>query len=380
MKTFFWVSFIVVFYIYIGYPVMAHLLSLLYKERRQEKYIYPDISIIMSVYNEEENIANKLKSIFELDYPKEKIEILIGSDGSTDGTDEIASAASRPRNDEGEGPRNDGFPLRLYKQEKRSGKPSVLNMLVKEAKGEILVFTDARQALDKDSVKELVKNFSDPKIGSVSAELFFREEETQTGRGVGLYWEYEKFIRKAESRIGSMLGATGALYAIRRSLYSEVPSDLLLDDMYIPMAVIQKGYRAIFDNKAKIYDKYSSGAREEFARKVRTLAGNFQLFVKMVWARVWWQFISHKFMRLLAPYFLGLMFLSNFDLVGDGVFYAVFMMAQLLFYIAASLGMAFKEKSKLLDIPYMFCVMNAAAVEGLGKFLLGKQEVTWKKT
>lgn len=372
MQFLFWISFIAVFYTYIGYPLVVYILSLFYKEEIADRYIYPNISILMSAYNEEKNIEEKLNSIFNLDYPKDKIEILIGSDGSTDKTDEVVSKHISPS-------------VRLYRQAQRQGKPSMLNKLVKEAKGEILVFTDARQELDKDSIKELVKNFSDNRIGSVSAELFFRDEDSQVGSGMGLYWEYEKFIRKQESKIGSMLGATGALYAIRRELFSEVPKDLILDDMYIPMRVVQRGYRAIFDSKAKIYDKYSSGAREEFNRKVRTLAGNFQLFSNMKWlgnpfkSPIAWQFISHKFLRLLAPYFLAIIFLSNFDIVFDSAFFTLVLMAQLLFYIFASLGMTFKGKSKILDIPYMFCVMNAAAIEGLGKFILGKQDVAWRK-
>jgi cellulose synthase/poly-beta-1,6-N-acetylglucosamine synthase-like glycosyltransferase len=386
MKDLFWFSFILIVYTYIGYPMIVYIISLFYREHKPDAYIYPDVSIIISAYNEEKHIEAKLSSIFELDYPKEKIEVLIGSDGSTDRTNEmiakheIASAPAAPRNDKIKIPRNDSVPLKLYKQSQRQGKPSILNKLVKESKAEILVFTDARQVLDRDSVKELVKNFSDNRVGSVSAELFFRKEDSQVGSGVGLYWEYEKFIRKAESRIGSMLGATGALYAVRRELFCEAPEDLILDDMYIPMRVVEKGYRAIFDRDAKVYDTYSSGAREEFGRKTRTLAGNFQFFMKVRWPwRIGWQIISHKYLRLIMPYLLAALLISNFFIMYDNAFYSVFILMQVLFYIFASAGIWLKRKNRICDVSYMFCVMNAAAVEGLVKFIMGKQEVAWKK-
>jgi cellulose synthase/poly-beta-1,6-N-acetylglucosamine synthase-like glycosyltransferase len=372
MKLLFWISFIAIFYIYIGYPAIAYVFSLCFNKPIRKDYIYPRLSILIAVYNEEANIEGKIKSILESDYPKDKMKILIGSDASNDKTDEIVR-------------RYEGHGVKLVRQDTRQGKPSLLNRLAGLADSEILVFTDARQRIEKDALKELIANFNDASIGSVSAELYFKQEESQVGSGMGLYWDYEKFIRKSESSFGSMLGATGALYAVRKELFSPVAPDMLLDDMYIPMLVTRKGYRAIFDKNAKIYDNYSSGAREEFARKVRTLAGNFQLFAKCPWlfnpfkSPVAWQIISHKALRLLAPYFLVLMFLSNFNIVFDSVFYALFLILQLLFYIFAALGTAFKGKSKLFDIPYMFCVMNAAAVQGLGKFLVGKQEVVWKK-
>lgn len=389
MKILFWLSILTVIYVYFGYPLLVYALSLFYKNPRRGEYTYPTLSILISVYNEEKNIENKILSLLSIGYPSDRVEILIGSDGSTDQTDEIirkftgiASAAPsvEPRNDGG----GETKCIRFFRQEERKGKPGMLNLLVKEAKGEIIVFSDARQRLDKDSLKELVKNFSDKRVGSVSAELEFEGENTQTGNGVGLYWKYEKFIRKAESKIGSMLGATGALYAIRKELFPELPKDLILDDVYIPMCIVQKGYRAIFDEKTKIYDKYSKSAKEEFSRKSRTLAGNFQLVMYLKWllnpfrSPVAWQFISHKFLRLIVPFLLILAFVSNMFIL-ENYFYRLVFILQIVFYTLAFFGLIFEHKNRLFDVSYMFCVMNSAAVVGLYKFLTHKQDVLWQK-
>jgi cellulose synthase/poly-beta-1,6-N-acetylglucosamine synthase-like glycosyltransferase len=327
----------------------------------------------MSVHNEEKNIETKIQNLLELDYPQARMEILIGSDGSTDVTNQILNNLGTQH------------PIKVYFEQYRKGKPSMLNNLVSMAQSEILVFTDARQKLDKTAIKELVKACADPKIGSVSAELHLEGENSQTASGMGLYWNYEKMIRKAESRLGSMLGATGALYAVRKELFPQLPKNLILDDVYIPMHAVQKGFRAIFDKKAKIYDRFSRTAKEEFLRKTRTLAGNFQLFLYFKWlfnplaSIIGWQFISHKFLRLLVPFLLAAVLVSSWDLRGQG-FYAAIFILQCIFYTFAILGMFFKHKNKLFDVAYMFCVLNAAAVVGMLRFVFNKQNVMWDKT
>jgi cellulose synthase/poly-beta-1,6-N-acetylglucosamine synthase-like glycosyltransferase len=368
----FWISILTILYTYLVYPLTIYLISRFYKKPVLGKYIYPTVSIIMSAHNEEKNIENKARNLLGLDYPQARMEILIGSDGSTDATNQILNNSQLQH-----------F-VKVYFEQERKGKPSMLNKLVSIAQNEILVFTDARQILNKSAIKELVKAFADPKIGSVSAELHLEGESSQTARGVGLYWNYEKMIRKAESRIGSMLGATGALYAVRKELFPQLPKDLILDDIYIPMHAVQKGYRVVFDKKAKIYDRFSRTAKEEFLRKIRTLAGNFQLFLYFKWlfnplaSIIGWQFISHKFLRLLVPFLLAALFLSSWHLRDQG-FYAAVSILQCMFYAFAILGMFFKHKSKFFDIAYMFCVLNAAAVVGMLRFLFNKQNVLWER-
>lgn len=376
MINLFWISIAVILYTYLGYPLIVYGISLFYKQPTIRKYLWPQVSVLISAFNEEKNIENKLKSLMELDYPETNLEIIIGLDGCTDNTEEIIKKYLSGYK----------YPVSYQKRSPREGKPSMLNFLIPLAKGEIIIFTDARQRIDSNAAKELVKYFSDPKVGSVSGELIFEKEDSQTGSGVGLYWKYEKFIRKAESKIGSMLGATGALYAIRKELFPKLPKKLILDDVYVPMNIVQRGYRAIFDKKAIIFDKFSKDSKFEFKRKTRTLAGNFQLFVYAKWlfnpfsSYVTWEFFSHKFLRVILPFFLMLTFVSNLYLWNKGGFYQNFLTLQILFYFAALLGTFIKAKSKFIDIPYMFCVMNLAAVVGLIRFVLGKETAIWKKT
>jgi len=384
MKYLFWTVFTLIIYTYFGYPLLIYILSRFYKKPIRGKYLYPKVSVIMSAYNEERNIEKKIKTLLELEYPESSIEFLIGSDGSSDKTDEIIKRYPQ---------------IKFFRQESRRGKPSMLNFLVPQSKGEILVFTDARQRLDPKAILEIVKHFEDPRVGSISGELHYEwEEDNKTAPGLGMYWQYEKFIRKSESRMGSMLGATGALYAIKREFFSVLPEDLILDDVYIPLKIVEKGYRAIFDKRAKVYDKVFANPQEEFLRKTRTLAGNYQLFFYLrelfnpLKGKISWQFFSHKFLRLIVPFLLVMLFISNVVILIEGTvpfgdsplyplyqLYGIFLWMQIAFYFLAFLGSLLKRKNKLLDIPHMFCVMNIAAIVGLYKFLTRKQEVTWER-
>jgi cellulose synthase/poly-beta-1,6-N-acetylglucosamine synthase-like glycosyltransferase len=186
-----------------------------------------------------------------------------------------------------------------------------------------------------------------------------------------------------------MLGATGAFYAIRRELFPQLPKDLILDDIYVPMKIVEKGYRAIFDKKAKVYDKVFSSPKEEFLRRTRTLAGNFQLFIYLrglfnpLKGKISWQFFSHKFLRLMVPFFLTILFVSNLLIVLNlnlsfNLYFICFIL-QVIFYLLALIGGVVKLQNKLFDIPYMFCVMNFAALAGMYRFLAKKQDVTWEK-
>lgn len=371
MEIIFWLSVIVIAYTYFGYPLAIFLLGLFFNKPVKKAAYYPKVSIILSVFNEEGVIENKIKNLLEIDYPKENIEILIGSDGSGDKTDEIIAKYVNDK-------------LKLFRNPDRQGKPVMLNLLVKNSSGEILVFTDARQRINKNALGKLIMNFADPKVGSVSAELLFEEENNKGQGGIGAYWKYEKLIRIYESKIGSMLGATGAMYAIRKKLFSQLPKNIILDDVYIPLKIIEKGYRAILEPEAKIYDKITEEAGEEFGRKCRTLAGNFQLFRYLsnlfnpFKSRIALQLFSHKFLRLMAPFFLILAFISNAFMPENGLYGGIFIL-QFAFYFLALLGLITKGANRIVNIPYMFCLMNTAALTGLYRFLTGKQGITWQK-
>jgi len=335
VKFVFWLSFFVILYTYIGYPLLLSAWRSLKRKKVQKGEILPSISVIVAVYNEERVIERKLKNLFELDYPASLLEVIVSSDGSTDQTE---AKVSRWQERHPNGPA-----LLLLTAPAHVGKAAALNRAAAHARGEILLFTDARQMLDRNAAKELVSNFADERVGAVSGELILMDRPGgEEAAGVGLYWRYEKWLRKMESDIDSMLGATGAIYALRKALYEPIPAETILDDVLIPMQAVFKGYRTVFEPKALAYDFISKRTENEFARKVRTLAGNYQLLwaVDALWSwkrnRVFFQYFSHKVARLVVPFMLMLLLLSNLFLM-QGV-YLVFLWLQLVWYGLALLG------------------------------------------
>ena len=383
IKIIFWSSFLLLFYIYIGYPVLVWALSKAFSRPVQKEQVSPSVTFVVVAYNEEEYIGRKIDNILSLDYPKDKLEIIVGSDGSTDNTNEILDIRSASHQVTKS---HVGYRVVISKQ--RRGKVSLLNEIVPEAKGEIIVFSDARQMFDVAALKELVANFADDSVGCVSGELIFKEEGASgVGKGVNIYWRYEKWMRKAEGSIHSMIGATGAIYAIRKDLFAPPPKDTILDDVFIPLKIVEQGFRAVFDPEAKAFDKAASTSREEFTRKVRTIAGNFQLFVlcrklfNPFRSPVAFQFFSHKLLRAAAFLFLMALFISNLLLMTHFP-YNLIITAQGLFYFLAIAGWALEKlsvKSKLCSIPYVFCVLNFAALKGFLNFLTGSHSVKWEK-
>jgi len=364
-----------IFYVYLGYPILVWILSKVKSVPVKKKRIAPKVGFVIVVHNEEKFIEDKIKNILELHYPKKNLQVIIGSDGSKDATNKIIEKY-----------KTKGIKLCAFK--KRVGKVNILNKIIPMLNGEIVVFSDVRQKFEKDALRKLVYNFSDPSVGCVSGELVFKgEDENAVSKGVGFYWKYEKFMRQRESEIHSMIGATGAIYAIRKDLFTSPPSEIILDDVFIPLKVVEQGFRTIFDPEAKAYDRVSSSSKEEFRRKVRTLAGNFQLFMQCrnlfnpFKSKIGWQFFSHKFLRAVAFFFLISLFTSSVFL--KNVYpYNFILLLQITFYLLALCGWVIeraKVKSKIVSLPYVFCFLNLAAMEGFFKFLLKKQKVTWEK-
>ncbi|MCA9404305.1 MAG: glycosyltransferase family 2 protein [Candidatus Omnitrophica bacterium] len=374
-----WILIFLVVWCYLLYPVSVAAFARA-AERKVAKGEYcPTVSVVISVWNEEDVIEAKLRNFLALDYPADNFEILIGSDGSTDRTNAIVKSFTDPR-------------VRLIEHGERRGKMATLNDLVAKARHEVIVFTDARQEFAADAIRQLVANFADPAVGCVSGELMFSRKEGATARGINLYWNYEKFMRKCESRIHSMLGATGAVYAIRKALYPTVPVEVVLDDVYIPLKIVQQGYRAIFDGEAKAYDEVADSPREEYRRKARTLFGNWQVFRIFIGlfnpftSPVAVQFFSHKFLRVAAPFLLIGIFCLNLLLWSEPL-YRGLMILQLLFYAMAAVGgLARHQKygmlrilSKVCYIPYVFCLLNFSALIGFVRFMSAGQQITWEK-
>lgn len=372
-------------YTYAGYPLLLFVVSRIIRPRIKKKEFRPTVSIVMSAFNEEKYIEKKLENLLTLDYPHGQLEIIVGSDGGSDTTDQIISKFRSSQ-------------IRFFRFVANQGKPQVLNALVREAHGEILVFTDARQEMEKSALRELTANFSDPQIGCVSGELLFRDVRTGTiGKGMDAYWKYEKMLRRFESNLSSMLGATGAIYAVRRHLFTPLPDNILVDDMYLPLSIIQRGYRAVFESRAHAYDHTSAKGKEEFKRKVRTLQGNYQIFelfpslLTPIKSPIAWQFFSHKFLRLMVPFCMVGLFATNLALLALPPFRWIFAL-QMLFY-----GLAYIEgaretlhmqktfegrprKKTIGFIPYTFCLLNYSALRALFQYALSdKTSAAWGK-
>jgi len=372
----FWLALLLLLYAYLGYPALIGAWARLRPHPVARGTSLPSVTIVVVAHNEADRIGARIDNLGALDYPRDSLEILIVSDGSTDGTAERALAHAPS------GTRVVAFPA-------RRGKPAVLNEIVPQARGEIVVLADARQRFDRGAVRALVAPFDDPEVGAVSGDLILTDEagDTAVGRGVGAYRRYESFVRLSESRVGSTVGATGAICALRRSLFQPLPEDTLLDDVLIPMRIVRRGYRVLFEPAARAYDRAPATAREEFGRKTRTLAGNFQLLVREQWLwnpignRLWVQTVSHKVLRLMGPVLLVAAFASNLLLIGR-TGYRLGFLAQLAFYAGALLGGLLrgrKGRFPLLSLPYTFCLVNGAALVGAFRFFTSRQRVTWDK-
>lgn len=324
----FWLSVIFVLYAYLGYPLVLLIWKSLAPMPVRRAPQEPQVTLIIAASNEKDKIRQKILNCLSLDYPREKLQIIVALDGPTDGTEVLALTFASQG-------------VQLSYAPKHMGKASAINNAVAKARGSVLVFADTRQILDRNVIRELVSNFSDPSVGAASGELVLSRSENGEAEGVGLYWRYEILIRKLESEIHSVVGATGALYAIRRDYFRELPADTLLDDVVVPMTVVLNGGRVVLDRKARAFDQ-PFGPEKEFDRKVRTLAGNFQLLARMPqllnpWRNpVFFQFVSHKVTRLLVPYLLVAMLISNLFLLRGG--YLVFLGLQAVWYSLAFAG------------------------------------------
>jgi len=375
----FWASAAVVVYTYAGYPVILALLAKWAPGPPiQRGPARLRASIVVVAHDEALHIERKILDCLEQRYPPELLEVLVASDGSRDRTEEIV-----------EGYATKG--VRLFRLTGPRGKPAALNHVVPLAKGDVIVLTDARQRLDPEAVSALVENFADPSVGAVSGELHIQgSSDSVTGGGVGAYWRLEKWMRRLEARLDSTVGATGALYAIRRELFRALPEEIILDDVAIPMAVARTGHRVVFESRARAFDTAAT-VSGEFRRKVRTLAGNLQLVWVEPWLlnpwknRLWWPLVSHKLARLAVPWALGLLLAATFVLgvwvAPPRTLYLGAFVGQVCFYCAGLVGWLLERRGTRWRLPSFaaaFCLLNAAALVALLQFLLGRSRVTWK--
>jgi biofilm PGA synthesis N-glycosyltransferase PgaC len=366
MAILFWTALLVVAYVYVGYPALLAVWGRLAPRPVRRSTSTPGVSIILAVRNEEAVLARRLDNLLALDYPKEQLQIVVVSDGSTDGTDRVLD-------------RYDGR-MDVIRTEP-GGKALALNVGVEQARHDVLVFTDARQTFAPDAVKALVGALGDPEVGGVSGELLLDCESGQSdssiGDGVGAYWRYEKWLRRHESLIGSTVGATGAIYALRRELWRALPPKTILDDVLAPMQAVLAGARVVFEDRARAYD-HAGSVSNEVRRKTRTLAGNYQILALQprllipVVNPIWVQYVSHKLGRLIVPWALLALLVSNALLVMDGAFYAFTFAGQVAFYALALCGARLEDR-RLPRLSFTFVMLNWTAVAGLLALASGKR-------
>lgn len=388
LKITFWLLLFIIVYTYVGYGI---LLFLIIKIRRFFKLgnkvnidpnYEPQVTLFIAAYNEKEYVAAKMKNTLELEYPKEKLNIIWVTDGSDDGTPNLLN----------------GYPnTTVYHLDERNGKIGAMNRGMEFVKTPIVIFSDANTNLGKESVRRIVNLFSNPAVGCVSGEkrIVDKESDVASGAGEGIYWKYESALKKWDAELYSVVGAAGELFAIRTQLYRHVEKDTLLDDFIISLRVAQEGYTIQYDSEAYAIETASASVREEFKRKIRISAGGIQSIVRLrsllnifKYGILSFQYISHRVLRwsltplcliLLIPVLSILAF--NEGIISFG-FYSILFWMQLFFYVAALLGWFLENREtriKILFVPYYFFIMNLCVILGFFRYLKKSQSVNWER-
>jgi cellulose synthase/poly-beta-1,6-N-acetylglucosamine synthase-like glycosyltransferase len=382
----FWGSFLLLFWTYFGYPMMMFLWAKIRPLSFHKQDIIPSLTMLIPAYNEADVIRKKLDNAVSLDYPKDKLEILVVDDGSTDGTAGIV----REFEDRG---------VKLIQQTQRGGKISGVNRGMAEAAGDIVVLSDASPIYKQDSLQTLVRGFADSKVGVIVGTLAVWDTVAGVAKQAGLYWRYEAALRRWESTTGSTVAVHGNMFAVRRDLYRPLPSTTINDEFSIAMEVMRQGYRVVYEPDAISYDDASASMGDEFKRRVRINAGRYQALFASGYLRapnlnLAFRLFSHKLLRPLVPIFMVLMLIVNGLAALWSAFrstdtwflqfwvWAILLAGQVAFYGLAWLGYRAElrgKRNKLLAIPYFFVSTNLAALVGLWRWLRGKQRVTWQK-
>lgn len=375
-ETLFYASAALLLYAYAGYPVLLGLLARL-APRKQDpptEVELASVTLFISAYNESSVIAEKLENSLALDYPKELLEIIVVSDCSDDGTDEIVHRYAQAG-------------VRLVRQNERRGKTAGLNLAVPQAKGHILVFSDANALYQPDAIRHLVRHFSDPQVGYVvgNARYVEKRSATQAAEAEGMYWKLETWLKKKESAFYSVVGGDGAIYAIRRELYTPLlPTDI--NDFLNPLQIIQRDYLGVFEPAAISCEEAAGSFRKEFRRRVRIISRSLTavrraagILNPMRHTRHWFLLVSHKLLRWYAPFVMIAMLFSS-ALLWKSPFFRAGLLLQVAFYGTAILGGVLQDRKqnwKLLSVAFYFCLVNIASLVGCFKYVRGDLSGTW---
>lgn len=373
LEIIFWASLGAAVFVYAGYPLFLRLWPGRPHRAGENE---PRVSILIAAYNEESCLAATLENKLALDYPSDKLEIWVASDGSTDATDEIA----RRYADRG---------VKLLTQNPRQGKTAGLNRLAESATGEILVFSDANSLYAPDAVRRLVRNFADPRVGYVTGKMVYVDKTgSLVGAGCSAYMRYENLLRSLETAAGSVVGVDGGIDAVRKSLYAPMRADLL-PDFVLPLTVVEKGFRVVYEPSALLKEDALSGSRDEWRMRVRVTLRAFHalwhkrgLFNPFRYGLFSFQLFVHKLLRYLAGFFQIAALASNVALAGQRPVYAILLAGQVVFYAGAFLGGMLERAGRsgsagALTLPYYFCLLNGAALLAFWRFLKGDKQIVW---
>ena len=380
LSVIFWLSLFFLFYNYFGYAILTYLLIKLRKKNKVveliEDQLEPFVTIVIAAYNEADFIEQKIENTLQLNYPKEKLQYIFITDGSTDTTPEIISKHSN---------------ILLLHQPVRRGKTAALNRAMQFAIHPIIIMCDANTILSKDCIKEIVKHYANPEVGAVAGEKKVLSEAGIT-KQEGLYWKYESMLKKLDAIYHSIVGAAGELFSFRKELWTNLEEDCILDDFMISMRIAQMGYRVLYEPKAYAIETASATVKDEAKRKIRIAAGGFQSMSRLIpllnifkYGKTSFLYISHRVLRwAVCPFCLLLIFFSNLLLViyVDHLFYQFFLIAQIIFYTLISINWLIAPlhwKIPFIQTFQYFIFMNACVIRGLIRYLQGKQSVKWER-
>jgi len=373
MTIIFWVSICTLLYVYAGYPILVWVLARLFGREPRRVDGIPSVSLLIPAYNEEAHIEAKLRNSLALDYPKDRLEIVVASDGSTDRTNAMVE-------------RFRGRGVTLLAMRDHLGKSAMLGRVVALLRGEIVVFSDTTSELEPDALRMLVRNFADPRVGCVSGLYRLKGVADLRGEGEGLYWNYETFLKRQESRLHSILGAHGAFYAVRKTLFQKPGGDAINDDYLIPMRIVQQGHRAVYEPAAVAWELEQASLEGEFARRRRIAAGNCQQIVELrqmlnpFYGWVALCFFSHKVLRTLAPLFLVTLATSSLWLPHP--IWAIALLLQATLYATACAGYVCLRRGQgisWLSPALYFCLGNLAMMAGLIKYCFSRKHLAWDR-
>ena len=367
-RNIFWLAVGTIIYTFLGYPLLVTLIGRFRERPVLKADITPELTLLIPAYNEEKVIAAKIENSLALDYPADSVHIAVVADGSDDDTVAIAGRFER---------------VQLFHQPERLGKVAAVNRVMASLKGDIVVFTDANTMLNPESLRVLVRSFADPQVAGVAGE------KCVTGGGEGLYWRYESYLKRCDSRLSSVMGAAGEFFAVRRELYRPPPTGALIEDFVASMRLVGDGWRVIYEPEAVATEEPLETLAADWGRRTRIGAGGFQSIVMLIdllhprYGMVAWQYFSHRVLRwAVTPLLLPIVFFLNLALSRQSL-YRLFMVGQMVFYGSGLLGYLQATRGRRRGLPYIvfyFCFTNLAVLAGLWRYVTGRQPGTWEKT